>query len=134
SLRRKVHEAMLASWLEWKLSKNEILAQYLNAAYFGYGAYGADAAAQRYFSKHAGDLSLTEAAMLAGLVRAPSALAPDKNLEGARQRASIRHSCASPPMLRRAATISSTRRCARRTHWRRTPAATSSCAPRSIPD
>jgi penicillin-binding protein 1A len=89
SLRRKVHEAMLALWLEWKLSKNEILAQYLNAAYFGYGAYGADAAAQRYFSKHAGDLSLTEAAMLAGLVRAPSALAPDKNLEGARQRASV---------------------------------------------
>jgi penicillin-binding protein 1A len=89
SLRRKVQEAMLAFWLEWRLSKNEILAEYLNSAYFGFGAYGADAAAQRYFSEHAANLSLEEAAMLAGLVRAPSALAPDKNLEGARQRANV---------------------------------------------
>jgi penicillin-binding protein 1A len=89
TLHRKVQEAILALWLEWRLSKQEILAQYLNSAYFGYGAYGADAAAKRYFSKSAANLSLSEAAMLAGLIRAPSALAPDRNLEGARQRATL---------------------------------------------
>ena len=87
SLRRKVQEALLALWLDATLPKDEILARYLNSAYFGAGAYGADAAARRYFGKPAKDLDLPEAAMLAGLVRAPSALAPHRNLEGARGRA-----------------------------------------------
>jgi penicillin-binding protein 1A len=87
TLRRKVQEAMLAFWLESQLSKEEILVRYLNTAYFGAGAYGVDAAAKRYFGKKAKELSLSEAAMLAGLVRAPSQLAPTRNLEGARERA-----------------------------------------------
>jgi len=89
SLRRKVQEAALALRLELRLSKKEILADYLNTAYFGDGAYGADAAARRYFGKNAQQLSLSEAAMLAGLIRAPSELAPDRNLAGAQERAAI---------------------------------------------
>jgi 1A family penicillin-binding protein len=89
SLVRKTQEAMLALWLETRLSKEEILARYLNAAYFGAGATGADAAARRYFGKPAAELNLGEAAMLAGLVRAPSALAPTRNPEGARRRAEV---------------------------------------------
>ena len=87
SVRRKVQEALLALWLEAQLSKDEILLRYLNTAFFGAGAYGADAAAKRYFGKRAKDLSLAEAAMLAGLVRAPSQLAPTRNFGGARERA-----------------------------------------------
>ncbi|WP_245447385.1 PBP1A family penicillin-binding protein [Methylobacterium sp. 17Sr1-1] len=87
TLKRKVQEAVLSLWLEAQLPKDEILTRYLNAAYFGAGVYGADAAAQRYFGKPAKDLSLSEAAMLAGLVRAPSQLAPHRNLDGARGRA-----------------------------------------------
>ena len=87
SLRRKVQEVMLALWLEARLSKDDILARYLNTAYFGAGAHGVDAAAQRYFGKKARSLDLSEAAMLAGLVRAPSQLAPNRNLEAARRRA-----------------------------------------------
>ena len=71
------------------LSKNEILARYLNTAYFGDGAYGADSAAQRYFGKNATELSLSEAAMLAGLIKAPSELDPSRNLEPAQQRAGV---------------------------------------------
>ncbi|WP_342452416.1 PBP1A family penicillin-binding protein [Pararoseomonas baculiformis] len=89
SIIRKTQEAMLALWLETRLSKEEILARYLNAAYFGAGATGADAAARRYFGKPATELNLAEAAMLAGLVRAPSALAPTRNPEGARRRAEL---------------------------------------------
>jgi 1A family penicillin-binding protein len=89
TLKRKVQEAVLTIWLEQKLSKQEILARYLNTAYFGAGVYGVDAAAKRYFGKTAKELSLSEAAMLAGLVRAPSALSPSRNLDGARQRASL---------------------------------------------
>jgi 1A family penicillin-binding protein len=89
SLTRKVQEAMLAVWLEQRLSKQEILARYMNAAYFGAGAVGADAAARRYFGKPAGQVSLAEAAMLAGLLRAPSALAPTRNMEGAQARANL---------------------------------------------
>jgi len=89
TLRRKVQEALLTVWLEHQLSKDEILARYLNTAYFGAGAYGADAAAKRYFGKAAKELSLAQAAMLAGLVRAPSALAPNRNLEGAQARAAL---------------------------------------------
>ncbi|KMO14444.1 PBP1A family penicillin-binding protein [Methylobacterium platani] len=87
TLKRKVQEAVLSLWLESQLPKDEILTRYLNAAYFGAGVYGADAAAQRYFGKSAKDLTLSEAAMLAGLVRAPSQLAPHRNLDGARGRA-----------------------------------------------
>jgi 1A family penicillin-binding protein len=89
TLKRKVQEAMLAVWLEHQLPKDEILVRYLNTAYFGAGAYGVDAAAKRYFGKAAKDLSLAEAAMLAGLVRAPSQLAPHRNLDGARERAEV---------------------------------------------
>jgi penicillin-binding protein 1A len=87
--KRKVQEAILTFWLEHHLDKPEILTRYLNTAYFGAGVYGADAAAKRYFGKTAKELSLAEAAMLAGLVRAPSALAPNRNLEGAQARASL---------------------------------------------
>ncbi len=87
TIRRKVQEAMLALWLETRLSKKEILARYLNAAYFGAGAYGIDAAARRYFGKSVRSLNLSEAAMLAGLIVAPSALAPTQNLAGAQRRA-----------------------------------------------
>src|SRR5882672_6294310 len=86
-MRRKVQEAMLALWLESRLSKEEILARYLSNVYFGAGAYGADAAAKRYYGKKAGELSPAEAVMLAGLVRAPSQLAPSRNPEAARRRA-----------------------------------------------
>src|SRR3954447_25134623 len=87
TLKRKVQEAMLALWLESQLSKDEILVRYLNTAFYGAGAYGADAAAKRYFGKRAKELSLGEAAMLAGLVRAPSQLAPTRSLGGAKERA-----------------------------------------------
>jgi penicillin-binding protein 1A len=87
SVKRKIQEALLALWLESQLTKEEILLRYLNTAFFGAGAYGADAAAKRYFGKRAKDMSLAEAAMLAGLVRAPSQLAPTRNFGGARERA-----------------------------------------------
>jgi membrane peptidoglycan carboxypeptidase len=87
TLRRKIQEAILSLWLEHQLSKEEILLRYLNTAYFGAGAYGVDAAAQRYFTKPTKELSVAEAAMLAGLVRAPSQLAPTRNLGGAKERA-----------------------------------------------
>ena len=89
TLKRKIQEAMLAVWLERQLGKEEILVRYLNTAYFGAGAYGVDAAAKRYFGKRAKELTLPESAMLAGLVRAPSQLAPHRNFEGARERADL---------------------------------------------
>jgi 1A family penicillin-binding protein len=89
SIRRKTQEAMIAVWLETQLSKDEILVRYLNTAFFGAGAYGVDAAAKRYFGKRAKDATLAEAAMLAGLVRAPSQLAPTRNFGGAKERADL---------------------------------------------
>jgi 1A family penicillin-binding protein len=89
SLRRKVQEVILALWLETRLSKDQILARYLNTAYFGAGAYGIDAAAQRYFGKKAGSLNLAESAMLAGLIRSPAQLAPTRNPGAARRRADM---------------------------------------------
>ncbi len=86
---RKLQEAVLALWLERKFSKNEILELYLNRVYFGAGAYGIEAAAQRYFNKSARAVSLQEAAMLAGLVRSPSRLAPTRNPGGAERRAQV---------------------------------------------
>ncbi|MGJ4941261.1 transglycosylase domain-containing protein [Bradyrhizobium sp. HKCCYLS1011] len=87
TLARKLQEAELALWLERKHSKNEILELYLNRVYFGSGAYGVEAAAQRYFGKSARHVTLGEAAMLAGLVKSPSRLAPNRNPEGAEKRA-----------------------------------------------
>ncbi len=89
TLLRKLQEAELALWLERKYSKNEILELYLNRVYFGSGAYGVEAAAQRYFGKSAKNVTLGEAAMLAGLVKSPSRLAPNRNPEGAEKRAQI---------------------------------------------
>jgi penicillin-binding protein 1A len=86
---RKLQEVELALWLERKYSKNEILELYLNRVYFGSGAYGVEAAAQRYFGKSAKNVTLAEAAMLAGLVKSPSRLAPNRNPEGAEQRAHV---------------------------------------------
>ena len=83
---RKVKEALLALKIEKKLTKNEILELYLNKAYFGHGAWGIEAAAQGYFSKHTEELNLAEAALLAGLPKAPSALAPTANIERAEKR------------------------------------------------
>src|SRR5207248_1273129 len=87
TLQRKLQEAELALWLERKHSKAEILELYLNRVYFGSGAYGIEAAAQRYFGKSARNVTLAEAAMLAGLVKSPSRLAPNRNPEGAEARA-----------------------------------------------
>ena len=87
TLTRKVQELALALWLEGKFSKTEIIELYLNRVYFGAGAYGIEAAAQRYFSKPAQKLTVAEAAMLAGLVRSPSRLAPSHNPDGAERRA-----------------------------------------------
>jgi membrane peptidoglycan carboxypeptidase len=89
TLKRKVQEAMLALWLERQLSKQEILARYLNTAFFGDGVYGVDAAAKRYFAKPARSLTLGESAMLIGLLRAPTTFDPRRNLETARDRASL---------------------------------------------
>jgi penicillin-binding protein 1A len=86
---RKIQEAILALWLERKYSKNEILELYLNRVYFGAGAYGVEAAAQRYYGKSARNVSLSEAAVLAGLVQAPSRLAPNRNPEAAQNRAEL---------------------------------------------
>jgi len=89
SLKRKIQEVLLAVWLEQNLSKDKILTLYLNRVYFGAGAYGVDAAARRYFAKPATGVSLAEAAMLAGLLTAPSRYAPNVNPRGARARAAI---------------------------------------------
>ena len=86
---RKLQEIVLALWLEHKYSKTQILELYLNRVYFGAGAYGIEGAAQRYFGKSARHLTLAEAAMLAGLVQAPSRLAPSHNPQGAERRAAI---------------------------------------------
>ncbi|MDR7035529.1 penicillin-binding protein 1A [Methylobacterium sp. BE186] len=87
SLERKVNEAFLALWLESHLSKNEILKLYLDRAYMGGGTFGAVAAADYYFGKPLKDISLAEAAMLAGLFKAPTKYAPHVNLPAARARA-----------------------------------------------
>lgn len=89
SLWRKAREMVLAVRLEWAFSKDEILEMYLNRIYFGRGFYGIEAAAQGYFGKKAAVLSLDEAALLVGLIQAPSAYAPPKNLDRAVARRSI---------------------------------------------
>ncbi|MBT54364.1 MAG: glycosyl transferase [Mameliella sp.] len=87
SLTRKAREAIYAIAMEAKYTKNEILSIYLNRAYMGGGAYGAEAASQRYFAKPAAALNPAEAAMLAGLLTAPSVLAPTSNLKASQDRA-----------------------------------------------
>ncbi len=89
TLWRKMQEVVLALWIERKFSKNEILELYLNRVYFGSGAYGVEAAAQRYFGKPAREVKLAEAAMLAGLVKSPTRLAPSRNPDGAERRAQM---------------------------------------------
>ena len=86
---RKIQEAILALWLEHRFSKDQIIELYLNRVYFGAGAYGVEAAAQRYFAKPAREVSVAEAATLAGLVQAPSRLAPNRNPDAARARAAL---------------------------------------------
>ncbi len=86
---RKIREAMIALWLEAWLSKNDILSRYLSNVYFGDNAYGLSAAAKHYFSTTPDRLTIAQAAMLAGLVKAPSRLAPTGNLAGARARQAL---------------------------------------------
>lgn len=87
--RRKARELALAFWLEFKLTKEEILTLYLNRVYLGAGTYGIEAASQRYFAKPAEELTLPEAALLAGLLKAPSRYAPTNNMERARARSEV---------------------------------------------
>jgi penicillin-binding protein 1A len=89
TLKRKLQEVRLARELEERLSKPEILTLYLNRQYFGGRAYGVDAAARRYFGKPARDVTLAEAAMLAGLLKAPSRLDPSRNIADAQARAAV---------------------------------------------
>ncbi|MEO0632687.1 MAG: PBP1A family penicillin-binding protein [Pseudomonadota bacterium] len=87
SLQRKAKEAIYALAMEAKYSKDEILSIYLNRAYMGGGAYGAEAASQRYFGKHAAQVTPAEGAMIAGLLTAPSVFAPTSDLERSQARA-----------------------------------------------
>src|SRR5689334_11120522 len=89
TIERKVNEAFLAIWLETRLTKNEILKLYLDRAYMGGGTFGADGAAHFYFNKSVRDINLAEAAMLAGLFKAPTKFAPHINLPAARARANV---------------------------------------------
>ena len=87
--RRKAQELILAVWLEIKFSKKQIIELYLNRVYFGGGAYGIEAASQRYFGKPAGQLSLSESALLAGLMKGPSRYSPVSASDRAARRATI---------------------------------------------
>jgi penicillin-binding protein 1A len=87
TLSRKIQEAILALWLERKYSKDQILELYLNRVYFGSGAYGVEAASERYFGKSAKMVNLSEAAVLAGLMKSPARLAPNHNIKAANERA-----------------------------------------------
>ncbi len=89
TFRRKVQEVVLALWLETKFSKDEILEIYLNRVYFGSGSYGVDAAARRYFNKSSRDVTLAQAALLAGVLKAPSRLSPARSSKRADRRAQI---------------------------------------------
>src|SRR5690606_2690630 len=89
TIKRKVQEALLALWLEQKYTKDQILEMYLNRVYFGSGAYGVEAAARRYFNKSARDVDLAQAALMAGLLKAPSRLSPARDPQAAEERAQI---------------------------------------------
>lgn len=87
--KRKIQEALLAVWLEHELTKDEILAAYLNRVYMGAGTYGVDAASRVYFNKSAKNINLRESAILAGLLRAPSRYSPLNNPKEAHKRAKV---------------------------------------------
>ena len=89
TIRRKVQEVLLAFWLERKLTKDQILAVYLNRIYLGSGTFGVDAAARKYFGRAARDVSLYQAAVLAGLPKAPSRYSPLASPEKSATRANI---------------------------------------------
>ena len=89
TIRRKVNEAFLSFWVEERLSKNEILKLYLDRSYFGGGNYGVEAASQFYFGKSVRDINLSEAAVLAGLFKAPTEYAPHVNPEKSRARTDV---------------------------------------------
>lgn len=86
TIKRKLQEIIIAFYLESRLTKNQILSRYLSSVYFGEGAYGLRAAARVYFDRDPGQLTIGEAAMLAGLVQAPSRLAPSRHLAAAQAR------------------------------------------------
>ncbi|MCF6369186.1 transglycosylase domain-containing protein [Rhizobium halophilum] len=86
---RKIQEVLLALWLEHKFDKDQILAMYLNRVFFGSNAYGVEAASRRYFNKSARDVNLGEAALLAGLLKAPSRLSPARDPVAAEERAQV---------------------------------------------
>ena len=87
SFKRKILEVLLSVWLEWKFSKDDILTMYLNRVYLGGGTFGIEAAAQRYFNKCARELTVFEAAVIAGLLKAPSRYSPSSNPDKAKERA-----------------------------------------------
>jgi penicillin-binding protein 1A len=89
SPKRKAQEVIIAFWLEAWLTKDEILSRYLSSVYFGDGVYGLRAASHHYFGRNPEDLSLAQSAMLAGVVQAPSRLAPTRNLPAARKRSRL---------------------------------------------
>ncbi|MCB1680560.1 MAG: penicillin-binding protein [Alphaproteobacteria bacterium] len=89
TLKRKIQEAMLAVWLEWHLSKDQILAAYLNRVYLGSGIYGVDAASEIYFGKSVSEINLRESAILAGLLKAPSRYSPLANPDLALERSDV---------------------------------------------
>lgn len=89
TLERKIQEVLLSFWLEQKYTKDQILAMYLNRVYFGSNAYGVEAASRRYFNKSARDINLGEAALLAGLLKAPSRLSPARDPQAAEERAQV---------------------------------------------
>ncbi|WP_307226302.1 transglycosylase domain-containing protein [Pararhizobium capsulatum] len=89
TLERKVQEVLLAFWLEQKYTKDQILTMYLNRVFFGSNAYGVEAASRRYFNKSARDVNLGEAALLAGLLKAPSRLSPARDPKAAEARAQV---------------------------------------------
>ena len=89
TIKRKAQELLLALWLEQKFTKEQILTLYLNRVYFGGGAYGVDAASRKFFGHSAVNMSVAESAVIAGLVKAPSRLAPHINPKGAWERGQI---------------------------------------------
>ncbi|MDX5595072.1 PBP1A family penicillin-binding protein [Pseudovibrio sp. SPO723] len=89
TIQRKMQEVVMSLWLEANYSKDEILEMYLNRVYLGAGAYGVDAASRRYFDKSARLVTLSEAATLAGLLKAPSRLSPSRNPQAAEDRSQV---------------------------------------------
>ena len=89
NIKRKVQELLLAFWLEHKFTKDQILALYMNRVYLGNGTYGIESAANKYFQKTSNDLNLREAAILAGMLKAPSRYNPIASKERANERAKI---------------------------------------------